>query len=119
MGILNFNNNNVNLFTNEEKYEVFKSLEELYNHFGDKERYKVNGVYTYNSKYGEACFIKTDGYNIQLPNHLTKTIEDIRNDKESVDQINNGLVFIEIYSYTLPDKYPNKVFYSINFILEQ
>ena len=119
MGILNFNNNNVNLFTNDKKYDVFKSLEELYKHYGDKEHYKVNGVYTYDSKYGKSCFIKTDGYNIQLPNHLTNTIEDIRKDRESIDQINNDEVYIKIYSYTLPDKYPGKVFYSINFEIKE
>lgn len=119
MGLLNFNNNNVNLFTNDEKYDTFKSLEELYLQNGDRQRYIVNGVYTYSSKYGESCFLKTNGYNIQLPNHLTTTIEDIRKDRESIEQINNGIAYVEIYSYTLPDKYPGKVFYSINFELAE
>ena len=73
----------------------------------------------YDSKYGESCFIKSNGYNIQLPNHLSETVKGIRDDEASVKQINSGIVFISISSYTFQDKYPNKTFYSINFELEQ
>lgn len=119
MSILNFNNNNINLFKDESRYDDFKSLAELYNENGADTQYPVKGVYVYNSKYGESCFIKSNGYNIQLPNHLSETVKGIRDDEESVNQINSGVVFISIYSYTLPDKYPNKTFYSINFELGQ
>ncbi len=46
---------------------------------------------------------------------MLETIKTIREDAESVQAINEGKISITIYSYTLPDKYPDKVFYSINF----
>lgn len=115
MGITKFNKGEF-LFTDVEKYDHFKTLEDLSLEFGNNEKYIVKGLYTYKSAYGEGCFIKSDGFNISLPTHMLKTVKEIRNDEESVNQVNNGLVFIEIYTYTLPDKYPDKVFYSINFL---
>lgn len=115
MSILNFNTS-VSIFDNDERYDEFKSLRDLYAE--GKKEYKVTGVYNYTSKFGNSCFAKSEGFNIQLPNHLAKTVEEIREDEEAVKQINEGRVFIEVYSYTLPDKYPDKMFYSINFILK-
>lgn len=117
MGILNFNSN-VDLFDDVNRYDDFRSLEELHTSNGSEHEYVVKGVYTYVSKYGESCFIKSDGFNIQLPTHLVDTVKGIRNDEESVTQINDGRVYIKIYSYSLPDRYPDKIFYSIKFILK-
>ena len=117
MGILNFNSE-VNLFDDGERYDEFKSLKELYLENGMVKEYPVKGVYTYSSKYGESCFIKSDGYNIQLPNHMTDTVKAIREDLDAVDQINSGIVAVTIYSYQLPDKYPKKDFYSVTFKLK-
>ena len=114
MSITKFNKGTV-LFTDNERLEDFKTLEELFNENGKEHEYPVKGVYSYKSSYGEGCFIKSEGFNITLPNHLLETIKIIREDKESVDAINEGKISITIYSYTLPDKYPDKVFYSINF----
>lgn len=118
MGITKFNKGDT-LFTNTERYSVFKTLKELYEENGKEKRYLVTGLYTYKGKFGEGCFAKSDGFNISLPSHMVETVKRIREDKESVEQINNGEVFIEIYTYTLPDKYPNRKFYSVNFVLEE
>ena len=114
MGITKFNKSEL-LFKDTEKFNIFKSLEELFTENGVNEKYLVTGVYSYNSSYGKGCFIRSEGFNISLPSHLIETINSIREDKESVDEINEGKVYVTIYSYTLPDKYPDKVFYSINF----
>ena len=114
MGITKFNKSEL-LFKDIEKFDIFKSLEELFTENGVDEKYLVTGVYSYNSSYGKGCFIRSEGFNISLPTHLLETINSIREDKESVDEINEGKAYVTIYSYTLPDKYPNKVFYSINF----
>ena len=114
MGITKFNKSEL-LFKDTEKLDTFKSLEELFNENGADEKYLVKGVYTFESSYGKGSFIKSEEFNISLPTHLVDTIKSIREDKESVDEINEDKVYVEIYSYTLPDKYPNKVFYSINF----
>ena len=115
MGISKFNKAEL-LFRDNERFDTFKTLEELFIKDGKEEKYIVNGVYSYESSYGKGCFIKSDRFNISLPTHLLDTVNSIRDDKESIEEINDGKVFITIYSYTLPDKYPNKVFYSINFV---
>ena len=115
MGISKFNKAEL-LFKDNERFNEFKTIEDLFNEDGTDAKYIVKGVYSYKSTYGDGCFIKSDGFNISLPTHLLDTIKSIREDEESVNQINDGKVFITIYPYTLPDKYPNKVFYSINFI---
>ena len=114
MSITKFNKGAV-LFTDNERLEDFKTLEELFTENGKDKSYPVKGVYSYKSSYGEGCFIKSEGFNISLPNHMLETIKIIREDAESVEAINAGLISVTIYSYTLPDKYPDKVFYSINF----
>lgn len=114
MAISKFNKGEL-LFKDNERFDEFKTLDELFNEYGSDKQYTVKGVYNYKSTYGEGCFIKSNGFNISLPSHLLKTVKEIREDKESIDAINDGKVYIGIYSYTLPDKYPNKVFYSVNF----
>ena len=114
MGITKFNKSEL-LFKDTEKFDTFKSLEELFTENGAEEKYLVKGLYTYISSYGKGCFIKSEELNISLPTHLLETINSIREDKESVDEINEGKVYVKICSYTLPDEYPNKLFYSINF----
>lgn len=114
MGITKFNKAEM-IFKDTERFDEFKTLEELFNENGPDQEYLVKGVYVYKSTYGEGCFIKSYSFNISLPSHLLKTIKEIREDEESVNAINEGKVLINIYSYTLPDKYPDKVFYSINF----
>ena len=117
MSITKFNKGDM-LFTNNERYTEFKTLKELYEENGKEKRYLVKGLYNYKSVYGNGCFAKSEGFNISLPTHMVQTVEEIRNDRESIEQINNGEVFIEIYTYSLPDKYPNKKFYSVNFVVE-
>lgn len=113
MNIAKFNKTEL-LFNDNERFEDFRTLKDLFES-GEK-THQVKGVFTYNSTYGKGCFIKSDGYNISLPSHMVDTVEGIRNDLESVQEINDGKVGVEIYCYTLPDKYPDKTFYSINFI---
>lgn len=114
MSITKFNKGEL-LFKDNERFEDFKTLEELFTDNGAEREYSVKGVFSYESSYGKGCFIKSDGFNVSLPSHMVETINIIRGDQESVDAINAGKIFITIYSYTLPDKYPNKVFYSVNF----
>ena len=114
MSITKFNKSEL-LFKDNDRLDTFKTLEELFTEDGADVKYSVRGVFSYDSNYGQGCFIKSEEFNISLPNHLLNTIQSIREDKESVNEINEGKVYITIYSYTLPDKYPDKVFYSINF----
>ena len=113
MNITKFNKSEL-LFNDNERFDDFRTLKELFES-GEK-THQVKGVYTYNGTYGKGCFIKSDGFNISLPSHMVETVEGIRSDYGSIREINDGKVGIEIYVYTLPDKYPNKTFYSVNFI---
>ena len=115
MNITKFNKSEL-LFNDNERFEDFNTLEDLFNVDGKDAIYPVKGLYTYTGTYGKGCFIKSNGFNISLPTHMVETIEGIRNDLESVQEINEGKVGVNIYSYTLPDKYPDKTFYSINFV---
>ena len=116
MGIKKFNKGEI-LFTNTERYDEFLTLKELFKRDGAGTKYIVLGLYDYTSAWGKGAFAKSDGFNISLPSHMADTVIEIRNDKESVEQINNSQVYLEIYTYTLPDKYPNKTFYSTNFVV--
>src|SRR5690606_32206198 len=98
MGITKFNKGDA-LFTNTERYDEFKTLKELYEEYGKGKRYLITGLYVYKSVYGEGCFAKSEGFNISLPSHMVETVKEIRQDKESIEQINNSEVFIEIYTY--------------------
>ena len=118
MGIKKFNKGET-LFNNTQRYDEFYTLKELYERDGEGTQYIVLGVYDFVSSYGRGAFAKSDGYNISLPSHMVDTIKDIRNDSESIEQINSLQVFIEIYTYTLPDKYPDETFYSINFDVKE
>ena len=117
MGIKKFNKGEV-LFTNTQRYNEFLTLEELYKRDGQGKQYIVLGVYDYVSSYGRGAFAKSDGFNISLPSHMVDTVIDIKNDSESVEQINNLQVFVEIYTYEL-EKYPGKTLYSINFDVKE
>ncbi len=118
MGIKKFNKGEV-LFTNTQRYDEFLTLEELFKRDGQGTQYIVLGVYDYTSAYGRGAFAKSDGFNISLPSHMVDTVKDIRSDVESVEQINNLQVYVEIYTYTLPDKYPDEIFYSLNFDVKE
>ena len=118
MGIKQFNKGET-LFKNTKRFDNFFTPKELYEQDGAGKQYIVTGIYEFTSSYGRGAFIKSDGFNISLPSHLVDTAKDIRNDSESVEQINNLQVYVEVYPYTLPDKYPDKTFYSINFIVNE
>lgn len=115
MGISKFNKAEA-VFTDMERYDEFKSLKELFAKNGRDEKYIVKGLYIYESTYGKGCFIKSDGFNISLPSNMVDIVTDIRGDKDSVDEVNSGNVGITIYEYELPEKYPNKKFYNVNFV---
>lgn len=117
MSITKFNKGET-LFTNTERYGEFLTLKELFERDGTGTKYIILGVYDYTSAYGRGAFAKSDGFNISLPSHMVDTVKDIRNDAESVEQINNSQVYIEIYTYTTPDKYPGETFYSVNFLVK-
>lgn len=111
MGIKKYNKTTA--FTSNIEHNEFKKLEELYNE-GIKS-FSVLGVYvTGDFGYGKGCFIKSDDYNVTLPQHQLKTVENILDDQEAIDEINAGIVVAKIYEYELP-RYKGRKFYNIEF----
>lgn len=65
-------------------------------------------------KFGDQGVIISGNYIVNLPNHLTEMIEEMRQDSEMVDAINQRLFDFEIYEFE-SNKY-NRVSHSINLV---
>lgn len=65
-------------------------------------------------KFGDQGVIISGDYIVNLPNHLTEMIEDMRQDAEMVDAINQRLFDFEIYEFE-SQKY-NRKSHSINLV---
>ena len=65
-------------------------------------------------KFGDQGVIISGDYIVNLPNHLTEMIEDMRQDAEMVEAINDRLFDFEIYEFE--SKKYNRVSHSINLV---
>ncbi|QEG07424.1 single stranded DNA-binding protein [Staphylococcus phage SA1-CTA1] len=111
--ILSRHQNTLARFDFEEKEREFIKLSELVEKYGIKKEYIVRALFTNKeSKFGEQGVIVTDDYNVNLPNHLTELIKDMRQDEDVVDIINKGEVVFSIYEY---ENKKGQKGYSINF----
>src|SRR5699024_435609 len=78
----------------------YKNLKELY-HPNIDNTFKINAMFiNTKSKFGNAPVVVTDNELINLPMHLTGTVEQMISDDEIVQAVNNGKAGIEIYEYT-------------------
>ncbi|QOI69180.1 putative single stranded DNA binding protein [Staphylococcus phage vB_SauP_L1] len=111
--ILSRHQNTLARFEFEEKEREFIKLSELVEKYGMKKEYIVRALFTNKeSKFGEQGVIVTDDYNVNLPNHLTDLIKEMRQDEDVVDIINAGEVQFTIYEY---ENKKGQKGYSINF----
>ncbi|QQM14821.1 single-stranded DNA binding protein [Staphylococcus phage TSP] len=111
--ILSRHQNTLARFEFEEKEREFIKLSELVEKYGIKKEYIVRALFTNKeSKFGEQGVIVTDDYNVNLPNHLTELIKDMRQDEDVVNIINAGEVQFTIYEY---ENKKGQKGYSINF----
>lgn len=67
------------------------------------------------SKFGDAPVIVSDGYNINLPKHMTATVLEMMQDAEAMTLIRAGKVGIKIYTYTNEEEFPGETFYGATF----
>lgn len=65
-------------------------------------------------KFGDQGVIISGDYIVNLPNHLTEMIEEMRQDSEMVEAINQRLFDFEIYEFE--SKKYNRVSHSINLV---
>lgn len=75
----------------------------------------VKAVYiSKKGKYGASPFVVCDGYCVYLPQHMVDEINEILSSDEDVAAIKAGTVGFTVYEYEIPEDYPGKKFYSIN-----
>ncbi|QQO38242.1 single stranded DNA-binding protein [Staphylococcus phage LSA2366] len=111
--ILSRHQNTLARFEFEEKEREFIKLSELVEKYGMEKEYIVRALFTNEkSKFGEQGVIVTDDYNVNLPNHLTELIKEMRQDEDVVNIINAGEVQFTIYEY---ENKKGQKGYSINF----
>lgn len=111
--ILSRHQNTLARFEFEEKEREFIKLSELVEKYGIKKEYIVRALFTNKeSKFSEQGVIVTDDYNVNLPNHLTELIKEMRADEDVVNIINAGEVQFTIYEY---ENKKGQKGYSINF----
>lgn len=67
------------------------------------------------SKFGDAPVVVSDGYNINLPKHMTATVQEMINDPEAMALIRAGKVGLSIYEYTNEEEFPGETFYGATF----
>lgn len=81
------------------KGATYVSLKELE---AGKQVYIVRNLYiNTKSKYGDAPVALINDCNllVNLPEHLTETVREMRNDDELVSAVNNGLFGFSVYEY--------------------
>lgn len=97
---MNFNQfNKVNKFDIDTKDFKFIKLAELEKDTSYNGIYPIKGMFTMTSKFGKQGIFITDKALVNIPNHMTETIEQILTEPELIDKINKGIVFFEIYKY--------------------
>lgn len=78
----------------------YKNLKNLYEN-EDVKQVPLYGLFI-NSKgyYGDSPIAVSKGYNINLPKHLLEPVKEMIEDREVIELVNTGNVFMEIYPYT-------------------
>lgn len=92
------------------KEREFKKLQDL--QLGVKNPINALFINT-KGKFGNQGVIYTNGSIVNLPNHLTSLIEDMRSDSEVTDAINEQKLAFEVYEY---ESEQGRKGYSINIV---
>jgi hypothetical protein len=92
----------------------FKKLGDIFNE-GVK-LVKIRGFYLQNGRFGKQANAITDSCILNVPTHMTKTIEEILNDSEAIEAIKNGECWVSIHKYHSSTY--NKDCYSFDFVEE-
>lgn len=94
--------------------QEYKTLEGLFLENADF-KHPIRSMYiNTKSKFGDAPVVISDGYNINLPKHMTATVYEMLQDPECMALIRAGKVVLSIYEYT-NDDYPGQTFYGATF----
>lgn len=94
-----------------EKERDFIKLAEL----PQDKKYTIEALFiNTKGKFGNQGVIVIENYFVNLPNHLTEMIEEMRSDNEVTEAINNRELAFEIYEFT--SKKYNRTSVSINIV---
>lgn len=94
-----------------EKERNFIKLAEL----PQDKKYTIEALFiNTKGKFGNQGVIVIENYFVNLPNHLTEMIEEMRSDSEVTEAINNRELAFEIYEFT--SKKYNRTSVSINIV---
>lgn len=95
--------------------QEYKTLGGLFEEQGDL-ICPVRSIYiNTKGKFGDAPVVVSDGFNINLPKHMTATVQEIIADPEAMAEIRAGKVGIKPYEYTNEAEYPGETFYGCTF----
>ena len=99
MSILNkFNKGKLFNYNKDEK-RIFINFKELSEQYGNDPR-PVRALFiNTKSQYGHAPVIVTDGMNVNAPQHLLDTVQEMIASDELVDMVNSGKVGFQLYEY--------------------
>ena len=94
---------------------AYTTLADLHNENGSDHVYPIAGLYiNTKGKYGPQGMIAiNDSLMVNLPSHLTETVEEMRKDAEAVEAINNGQAGFKIYLYQTKN---GRTGYSVNWV---
>lgn len=109
--------NKASRFTTDVDTKDFKffDLADLYHTIPNGETTVIRGMYiNHKSKFGDAPVLVTDKMFVNLPKHLTDTVNEMMHDSAFVDAVNQGKVGFTIYTYK--DKKYNRDCFSVTWV---
>ena len=111
--------NKERLFEVETEGLPYLKLEEVYGQYGKNAVYRVDALYiNRGGKYDDAPVAVVqcgkDRFMLNMPSHMTATVEDILSDTDDIADIKSGKVGIKIYPYH--SKTYNKDCYGITWV---
>ncbi len=101
-------------FTFNSEGNEFVSLKEYAGKFPEQKVITVRQVFTYEGKKGLRCALSTEGFNVNLPEHLIKDIQSILAHDDEIAAINEGKCGFRISTYE-DTKYGNGICYTGSF----
>lgn len=96
-----YNKGNVNFDVDIKEFEFMNGYEFIAKYGSNSVR--IDGLYINNKgmyKSHPVAIIKSDKILLDLPSHMTETVNDILNDEESIDLIKKGVVGLKAHEYT-------------------
>lgn len=97
-------------------WDEYLSLEDLFEKDGEGTVYPVKAIWiNTKGKYGDRPTVASDGFYVNLPQHLLEAANDIIHDQEDIDAINAGKVGLVVRTYKAKN-FKNKTCYTVDWV---